>query len=282
MKKIYIILVAYILLPYINYAQTKSTLATDQIKGKVKTLTQKVYVGVLKGSNIEKGSMLNTEIYIYNEKGNVTEMNYCNADSSVKTKSTYKYNVQGKVIEYIEYMQYNHEGEIKNKTISTYDAKGNKTEDIISNAKGTSSYINTYIYDAKGNMIEDIETNKDNKVDHTTKYKYDAKGNQVEKARYNEAGIITWKYTYQYDDKGNMIEKAGYGADGKLNIRTTYKYDDNNNQIEMVNFNATGAVEVKENDRYEDVDTTGNWLKKTVFENDKPTKITDRVFVYYK
>lgn len=123
-------------MPNINYAQTKSTLATYQIKGKVKTLTQSIYVAELKSGKPEKTNKLSTEKYSYDEQGNVTELYYINSDTNLILIKNYTYNDNGQLT---EISQFKSEGDVSNKDIPM---------------ESELQSIDVYVYDTKGNLIE--------------------------------------------------------------------------------------------------------------------------------
>ena len=89
------------------------------------------------------------------------------------------------------------------------------------------------------------------------------------------------KLKIKYDFKGNVIESISYNAiNGSVNSKTTYKYDEKGNEIAVNRYNADGTMNYKYTYKYE-FDTTGNWIKKTIINDDKPKELTERVIEYY-
>ena len=109
-----------------SFAQTKiqNDLTRDGLKGKVSFFSESKYDLVEKFGEIEKGSLSDKFTYKYDEKGNMIEVNYYNADESLGDKYTYKYDEKGNKIESI---RYNADGSLRFKHTSNYefDAMGN-------------------------------------------------------------------------------------------------------------------------------------------------------------
>ncbi len=246
-NEIYIILIQFFIFTHFNYAQTKSTLTTDQIKGKVKTLTQSIYTAELKNGKPEKSNKLSTEKYSYDEQGNVTELYNINADTSVISIKNYSYNESGQVT---EVSQFKSGGDMSNKDIPM---------------ESELQAIEVYVYDTKGNLIEKKYNSLLGNLSHSVKYIYDAQGNMIAQNEYNAEGKLMDKIKFYFDIKGNINEKA--------------RHDNDSNLVDKQN--AAGALQLKETCKYENDDIAGNWQKETIYESDKVIKITEWVFVYY-
>ena len=217
MEKIILVILSVLCLVSCNQSEKKNDLTEENLKGKVKSITENTYEAVDKFGQIEKGDVLvdSSAVYtddgrfkIYNEKGNKIEENYYNSNGSLIYKNTYK-----------------------------YDEKGNKIEENYYNSNGRLYSKTTYKYDEKGNMIEDnFYDSDDGSLIYKNTYKYDEKGNKIEEYHYDEDGKFNYKTTYKYDEKGNKIEYNDYDSDGRLNSKTTYKYeyDKNNNWTQQV------------------------------------------------
>lgn len=111
-------------------------------------------------------------------------------------------------------------------------------------------------------------------------YSFNENGNQTEYNIINSRGIITLKKIKKYDDKGNIIEESAYNTDGTISSRNTYKYDDKGNKIEWSWYNEIG-INKKITYKYNDFDKTGNWIKRTEYENGIPKSIAKREIKYY-
>ena len=174
-----------------NQSEKKNDLTEENLKGKVKSITENTYEAVEKFGQIEKGDVLvdSSAVYtddghfkIYNEKGNKIEENYYNSNGRLYSKTTYK-----------------------------YDEKGNMIEDNFYDSNdGSLIYKNTYKYDEKGNKIEEYHYDEDGKFNYKYTYKYDEKGNNIEKNNYDSNGRLDSKYTYEYDKNNNWTQRIEY------------------------------------------------------------------------
>lgn len=214
---------------------------------------------------------------IYDLQGNLIESNE-NYKGALKSRHTYKYDDK---LNIIEENYYEGDGRLKLKELFKYDDKRNVIEITDINRTGGFKARYTYAYDSRGNQIEEREFDDEN----STKYKrivtkYDDENNVTEVTQYNEKGKIT--YECKLDKWGNHTADATFKPDGTPIERVTqkYKYDDKNNEVENERFNAKGKSMMKIKNIYT-YDKEGNWFIKIVYENDKPKRITERIFDYY-
>ena len=190
MKKIILVILSVLCLVSCNQSEKKNDLTEENLKGKVKSITENTYEAVDKLGQIEKGDVLvdSSAVYtddgrfkIYNEKGNKIEENYYNSNGRLIYKNTYK-----------------------------YDEKGNKIEENYYNSNGRLYSKTTYKYDEKGNKIEDYHYDEDGKFNYKYTYKYDEKGNIIEENHYDSNGRLDSKYTYEYDKNNNWTQRIEY------------------------------------------------------------------------
>ena len=191
MKKIILAILSVLCLVSCNQSEKKNDLTEENLKGKVKSITENTYEAVDKFGQIEKGDVLvdSSAVYtddghfkIYNEKGNKIEENYYNSNGRLYSKTTYK-----------------------------YDEKGNMIEDnFYDSDDGSLIYKNTYKYDEKGNKIEEYHYDEDGKFNYKYTYKYDEKGNNIEKNNYDSNGRLDSKHTYEYDKNNNWTQRIEY------------------------------------------------------------------------
>jgi len=160
------------------------------IKGRVKVCTETVYDAVDKFGEIQKTNLNSKIIYSFNSKGSVIEKLWYNPNGTVKSKESFKYNDNGKMIE-----------------DSSSDSK------II------------YKYDNKGNNIEENNYNWDGSLFRKVINIYDDKGNNIESNQYFPDGSLDSKYFFKYDNYKNEIEFNWYKGDGSLISSRTYKYE---------------------------------------------------------
>ena len=228
MEKIILVILSVLCLVSCNQSEKKNDLTEENLKGKVKSITENTYEAVDKFGQIEKGDVLvdSSAVYtddghfkIYNKKGNKIEENIYDSNGKFVRKTTYKYDKKGNIIEEKSYYP-----------------------------DGSLIYKNTYKYDEKGNKIEDNSYDSDGRLHSKYTYKYDEKGNKIEENWYNSDGRLHSKYTYKYDEKGNNIEENWYDSDGSLYEKHTYKYeyDKNNNWTQRIQYKNTIPLNITE------------------------------------
>ena len=214
-----------------------------------------------------KGSELQTDIYEFNNEGNVTKhtLEFPSASAHHRRGETY---------------------------LIEYDGKGRKI--------GKYSNYDTcnikYKYDDEGRLIEEsfLHSNDDNKnggcdtlPDFRRLYKYDSKGNLIEERAIDYIhfeNCDAWRCTYKYDTKGRKTEQYSYQAEyldvhtifeykgnkcisqsswdgnNKLFAKKSYKYDDNNRKIEELTYDDNGKVDITRVYKY---DSQGNIVEFT-------------------
>ena len=280
MEKIILVILSVLCLVSCKQSEKKNDLTEENLKGKVKSITENTYEAVDKFGQIEKGdvSYYAYAVTIYNEKGNKIEENHYNSYGMLYEKYTYKYDENGNNIEECHY----EDGILSKKHTYKYDENGNniqKRRYYYKNGKFNSKSSYTYKYDENGNNIEECHYLTDGKIDYKTTYKYDEKGNKIEICRYDYDNL-SYKYTYKYDEKGNNIEKNKYYSSGNLNYKSTYKYDENGNKIEENSYDFIHRFDYKDTYKYE-YDKNNNWIQQVTYENNKPTQIKERIIEYY-
>ena len=134
MEKIIWVILSLLCLVSCNQSEKKNDLTEENLKGKVKSITENTYEAVDKFGQIEKGDILvdSSAVYtddghfkIYNEKGNKIEENYYNSNGSLIYKNTYKHD---KNVNIIEECRYNKFGRLREKDTYKYDENGNNIE----------------------------------------------------------------------------------------------------------------------------------------------------------
>ena len=136
MEKIILVILSVLCLVSCNQSEKKNDLTEENLKGKVKSITENTYEAVDKFGQIEKGDVLvdSSAVYtddgrfkIYNEKGNKIEENYYNSNGSLIYKTTYKYDEKGNNI---EKNNYDSNGRLDSKYTYEYDKNNNWTQRI--------------------------------------------------------------------------------------------------------------------------------------------------------
>ena len=153
------------------------------------------------------------------------------------------------------------EGQLFQRRIKTYDAKGNLTEEARYKADGSLDWKLVYSHDGNGNLTEEARHVGDGKAVWKRIYTYDAKGNKTSSTTYEIVGSRAWqteKHVYTYDNKGNLTVDASYYRDGSLNDKRTYVYDDMGKRAEEADYH-DGSLSGKNTYAY---DAKGNLTKK--------------------
>lgn len=263
--------------------KTENDLTRDNLRGKVKFISETHYDAVEKFGEITKGDIVKfsftaTAIIMhtaYNEKGNKTEGTEFDTNHKILRNSNYKYDEKGNII---EGNWYNGDGSLSDKFTCKYDKKGNIIEYNWYRGDGSLSNKFTYKYDKKGNMIERnlnfYDTYGELSSSPKDIFKYDEKGNMIERNVYDADKKITNRHIWKYNKKGKKTEMNSY-KDGVL--IDTRKYDNYENEIYSYDTDYGGAITYKY--KY---DNQGNWIERIEYsENNNPYEITEREIEYY-
>ncbi|SRR6266536_64196 len=223
-----------------SFSQSKSSLNAANLKGKVKTLIESTYSGLVVFGEVEKGTF--------------------------KNKRTCKYDLYGNIIEESEYNpDIDPNGRFDYKLISAYDDKGREIECKKYKLDSTFLYKYVYKYDGKSRKIEDNIYDPDSSLKTKYIHKYDSKGNQIETDEYKAEGSLNEKDVFKYDNVGNEIEEKRYNADGSLKYKSTEKHGNKSNLIELRTFDATNNDSTKYTFKY---DTEGNEIESKIYDSD--------------
>lgn len=229
----------------------KSDAEDDNLKGKVKTLTQEDED--LSGTWSVQGRHISS-ITDYNEKGNQIKRLFYDS-KGIPNDIT--------VFGYIDGARVRKSGRIETDSNPPIMAFGANTKET---AKPDLRYDYKHEYKYKdGKLVEDAMIRNNGKL--WLRYVYNYKGNEMEELVYDENGKLNQKYLSVLDDKGNEIENISFDV---LKIR-------NNGDEKYVI-------------KYDSFDEKGNWTKRTrlkvVTENGKqilkPYYSTYRTFTYYQ
>jgi hypothetical protein len=221
-----------------------------------------------KSSYDAQGNIRVTDVYTYDQEGNLTEEHQPHDGLSSST-NTYTYNANGKLatktsVYYgklssgsIIYYAYDNDGNLATETYDydndgvfnngfdgtadtlitySYDDHSNLiTKTYDSDADGTGETTTTYTYDQDGNLSTEIYDSHVEWIDdEITTYSYDANANlttKISESDQDSDGVAERKsvYKYTYDTDRNLItETYDYGDDG-IDTIFSYTYDDYGN-----------------------------------------------------
>ena len=192
--------------------------------------------------------------YRYDSIGNLKDYLMIYSDSSFYSKSVYKYDKYGKLIELKWYR-----------------------DSRLENSSERDTY--RYFYNEDGQIIFEEKLDFQDRRINLTLNSYNEKGQIIkDETYYFNLDCFPGEWEYEYDELGNLIEKnqmTGRYIDSK----TTYKYDNLQNPIEKIEYDSDGKIDSKREHKYE-FDKIGNWVKRIDIIDDIPQYILIREIEY--
>ncbi len=222
------------------------------LQAKVKSYTNFTYTAINRFGKIVKGERkkYSNHKIKYDEQGNEIEVIYYNADGSLDWKTITLYNAKGNKIESWEHFS---NKKIKsNKYTYQYDNSDNLIEINKSKSDGTLIWKSTLIYNKKGKLIEKKRYKSDGSLENKFTHKYDSLGNETKLSNYDASGALNWFSTYQYDENKNVIEEQHYNSSGELDTRVNFKFDCQGNIIERCEYNSDKIILRKTISKYDE------------------------------
>jgi hypothetical protein len=269
--KIYYHILTFIFLFSLVNSTLGQDLKREKLKGKVKTYRETVYGVVNKFGDIQKGGKSDDFFKFFDINGKETEKTTFNMDGSVNDRYISKRDNKGN----LEKVGYISEGKSFDTKNYEFNEKGQIILEITHYFGNPDTLKYKYKYDDKGGCIESIGYKNDGVI----KFKeINNKGQRVERMDYYSDGNTQTKL--KYNEKGDLIESINYKTDGSVSFSSTFssKYDFNGNMIEQINSGSIGTDRTTNKYSY---DTHGNWIRKIIYENDKPKYWTERKIEYY-
>jgi hypothetical protein len=188
-----------------------------------------------------------TDTYDYDMNGNKIMDTKMRADGSTKSITKYKCNGEGKISEVNVLSDSGSDYEPLEKC--KYDTYGNRIEDL-KFAEGKVYSKSVYTYDALGNNTEESLYRADGSLVVKMIYKYDDQKNRIEKDLYKSDTTLFEKWTYRYDAQKNRVEEDFYGTvDPKLDnfaIKVQIEYDKAGNWVKETGFQNNEPVSITE------------------------------------
>lgn len=145
-------------------------------------------------------------IVLYDQKGNISEMQVYKHYDTLDSKVFYEYDENNNMIRIVE-----------------YDSDGKIVERI------------EYRYDDFGRVLEQVNYEKENKIDSKFTYLIDNNNNAIILNKYKPLDSIEYQIIYKYQkniDSGNNIEIIKQKPNGKLIMRVENVFDENNRRIQ--------------------------------------------------
>jgi hypothetical protein len=154
-----------------------------------------------KRSLYEFNELISEESNIYDDKGNRIE-NIKWLSEEGNTRMEYSYNDNNEIV---KLLTYNDEEKLVNKTVYSYNERGQIVKSDYESVRSKNS--TSIAYDERGNAIEQIEANEKGEINNQAIRKYNDQNEVVETsviidfhgAGINQEYILTYEYTY-FDD----------------------------------------------------------------------------------
>jgi hypothetical protein len=170
-------------------------------------------------------------LYVYDERGRMTEEQIFEPNGSVASRKLFRYGVddQGRLSARVAVTD---QGLFMQADFSFYDRRGLLAEELTVTAQGMSE-----------------------------KALFDVRGDLVYHARYVQRRLVL-EATHHYDALGRLSESRFYGTDGGPLRRDQYRYDQAGHRIEQSSEYLRRSHLRKSVVSYE-LDATGNWISET-------------------
>lgn len=225
----------------------------------------------------KKGEKFKTQLYEYNENGNLIFEKIIESNVIVITNK-YDYNAKNQLISISRILP---NDKLTVKTFMKYDSLGNKTSERMETYDGSvvvNGNITVFKYNTEGWIIQTTDMNKSGKIFKDIHFTYDSLGNKISEVTFL-MGKFDAKYVFEYDSIGNKHTITKFNENGIL-YTEKMKYDEFKNLIETNNFYPKSKVSntTKYNFKY---DYLGNWTTETLYTNGKVSFITERKIEYY-
>lgn len=177
----------------------------------------------------------------YDGHKNLTRYVLYTADGSVQYTDIYEYDDSGDLL--CEIRQYS-DTEIVTMCEYGYDTSGNLTKKTSYHRDGSIGWVLEYEYDAVGNLTR---STFDSEVQH--EFEYDAGGNLL----VHTDLVLVAKYEYEYDENGNLIKDTHYIMDTWYTASedpsawvkydsSEYEYDGNGNLTKKATYDSDGEL----------------------------------------
>lgn len=285
----------------------QSDLESDNVKGNVKSITQKYYEAEEKDGKDTIGEPYESTdrnyVIHYNEKGYITWATFYKTRATLDYRYTFKYDNAGNRIEETwfdsdnaldyritrKFSNMGHLLELKKytDTTATYtekyvylpDPSGNPTKTSLYDENDVLLTVTNSTYDGFGNRIQDDNFDGKGKALGKVIYTYDSRRLKTSEETYSADGNIMTKKKFIYEYRGKLSQQQVYDNNGKLVEKNIYTFNDSGDENEWTNYDRTGFPIYQYTYRYE-YDTQGNWIKKVQVKDGKPVYYTIREIAY--
>ncbi len=269
-------LVLLLLLGATTFKMSVNDREKDNLRGPVKTVTEKEYRPVLVNGKIEKGNLLFTNISSYTVDGRLIKKSFQSQDGELIQLDTFIYNNQKQLI------RSDHTSSLKQHKWITY----RYVEDSLL-VRSTHEYANgrkmdkIQLFNAEGYLVAFYEVHpwKPDAESNKEYYRYDSHGRKTEThIDYFDKGTI--KIFYEYDANGNLTDEREFFSDSAPGRFRKSEYNEHNHVVKHV-VTQDGNILTTEITSYGTYDAKGNYLQYSMFVDGMPYTIRDRVISYY-
>ncbi|MFY9622274.1 MAG: hypothetical protein WAM70_16380 [Pyrinomonadaceae bacterium] len=201
------------------------------------------------------GSISSKLVYTYDAIGRHTgyEEYYRGAGKAMgdPRKHIFTLDHNGKIVERIIYEA---DGSVGSRFTCKYDSKGNKIEDAYYSWTGATIGRTAYTYDAAGRVLTQAAHDANDVVSWKTVDSYDSAGRKVEWAQYQDQ-VLRYKKLFKHEDKGRVTEEETFEFNAPPGVFVThapvpgkvvYTYDDKQRSKEIATYDPTGALKTTE------------------------------------
>jgi hypothetical protein len=304
MKTTVTFFISFLLLTTISKSQQQIiTVANSDLHGKVKSVTEDVYEGVLKFGDVTKGKKTRHSEERFDKDGFAVTRDYTYYDEDGKKDDGFSQSFSYDKNNRLSAMKEEDDGEFFQYKI-TNNSEGKAEVIDIESKKGKLMSRLKYKYNSAGKEIEVAEYNSDGALVQKTTTSYNP-GNRQEETIVNKDGKIIEVNKKVLDERGNILESINitYKGNKKDEYTRQYKYNQVNKVTEERNsisgldkkevflYDEKGNL-VKHVDEYGSIevhtytfDKNGNWIKKMSDIKDKflgdKIEICERSISYY-
>ena len=284
-------------------------LIQENLKGKIKTITESNFKVISKFGEFKKDIVLSTLVNKYNEKGNKTEEEYTDYGNNIQNRHVLEYNTNNYII---TSTNYNPDNTIATKMIIKYNDKKRIVD--MSSYNGNGTLVNKYKLTYDNSTFENYELNEysaDGILNAKYSGKLDKNNNQIEWCTYEQTGGINMKEVFVYDSASRLLEKRVYQK-GQIYLgKTLFTYDTKGKSTEQSEYDSSGVIMQKYSSKYDDnkqliewesvntldntsekllyeytYDRVGNWTTRTIYSYNTfgdriVSSITERSIEYY-
>jgi hypothetical protein len=268
---------------YINLQFEKNTLGKENLKGRIKTITERGWYAKERRGQFVKTKLDYWSISRYDLPGNEIlnsewDTDGENAGDTTNTSYGYIYDSLGNITEVYEKMPPSDTGFVI-KSDFKYDSSNKNIEEDDYDFNLGPPRKSIFKYDSDGNLISNEYYEKGDKLCEKTLFQYN-KGKMSKVIYYYPINTLNYILTFRHDKGGNLIGNTDYFNHKKRSNVNITKYDLQGDMIELNQYNVKGTM-VGTSLKYKYAyDKMGNWIKEIYYENNKP-KISERIIKYY-